>query len=188
MTQRGEGKKRATRRAIQEAAVRLAVQHGVDGVSVEAISAAAGIARSTFFTHFKSKEDALTPEAPWSAAELAEAVAARPSRESAPAAVAEVLAGAARRLDADPAANRSWPEFFARNPGFVPPHNAELTEVLVEAVTPRAGDRDEAELAVAVAMAVFWTVRRQAARDGAALEPRLRRALARRLPSTKEKS
>ncbi|MDN3270679.1 TetR family transcriptional regulator [Streptomyces sp. MA15] len=53
-----ERKKRATRAALAEAAVRLAAEKGADQVTVEAISAAAGVSVRTFFNYFDSRDDA----------------------------------------------------------------------------------------------------------------------------------
>ncbi|MBT3149445.1 TetR family transcriptional regulator [Streptomyces sp. CHD11] len=53
-----ERKKRATRAALTESAVRLAAEHGADHVTVEAISAAAGVSVRTFFNYFDSRDDA----------------------------------------------------------------------------------------------------------------------------------
>ncbi|WKX16763.1 TetR/AcrR family transcriptional regulator [Streptomyces sp. HUAS CX7] len=53
-----ERKKRATRAALAEAAVRLAAEHGTEKVTVEAISAAAGVSVRTFFNYFDSRDDA----------------------------------------------------------------------------------------------------------------------------------
>ncbi|MEU7207991.1 helix-turn-helix domain-containing protein [Streptomyces sp. NPDC044989] len=53
-----ERKKRATRAALAEAAVRLAAEHGAEKVTVEAISAAAGVSVRTFFNYFDSRDDA----------------------------------------------------------------------------------------------------------------------------------
>ncbi|MFD7406450.1 TetR/AcrR family transcriptional regulator [Streptomyces sp. NPDC059866] len=53
-----EQKKRATRAALAEAAVRLAAEHGVENVTVEAISAAAGVSVRTFFNYFDARDDA----------------------------------------------------------------------------------------------------------------------------------
>ncbi|MEU9332808.1 TetR family transcriptional regulator [Streptomyces sp. NPDC048290] len=52
-----ERKKRATRAALAEAAVRLAAEHGVEQVTVEAISAAAGVSVRTFFNYFDTRDD-----------------------------------------------------------------------------------------------------------------------------------
>lgn len=54
-----ERKKRATRRALRGAALRLAATHGVDQVTVEAIGQEAGVSTRTFFNYFGSKEEAL---------------------------------------------------------------------------------------------------------------------------------
>ncbi|MFD7705332.1 TetR/AcrR family transcriptional regulator [Streptomyces caelestis] len=53
-----ERKKRATRAALFEAAVRLAAEHGAEKATVEAISAAAGVSVRTFFNYFDTRDDA----------------------------------------------------------------------------------------------------------------------------------
>jgi AcrR family transcriptional regulator len=53
-----ERKKRATRAALADAAVRLAAEHGAENVTVEAISSAAGVSPRTFFNYFDSHDDA----------------------------------------------------------------------------------------------------------------------------------
>lgn len=81
-----ERKKAATRRALHEAAVRLAADHGPDRITVEGIADAAGVSRRTFSNYFANKDEALlyadhlrmrllldlvherpTTEAPWTA-------------------------------------------------------------------------------------------------------------------------
>ncbi|WP_043619077.1 acyl-CoA-like ligand-binding transcription factor [Nonomuraea candida] len=54
-----ERKKAETRQAVHEATLRLAVEHGLDNVTVEAIADAANISRRTFSNYFDGKEDAL---------------------------------------------------------------------------------------------------------------------------------
>ena len=54
-----ERKKAATREALHEAALRLAIEHGIDNVTVEAIADAAMVSRRTFSNYFSSKEEAL---------------------------------------------------------------------------------------------------------------------------------
>ncbi|MEV4635725.1 helix-turn-helix domain-containing protein [Actinoplanes sp. NPDC049548] len=54
-----ERKKAATRQALHEAAVRLAIAHGVDKITVEAIADEAGVSRRTFSNYFANKEEAL---------------------------------------------------------------------------------------------------------------------------------
>ncbi|MFE7629693.1 TetR family transcriptional regulator [Kocuria sp. NPDC057446] len=52
-------KKAETWSAIHEAAAALAVEHGVEGATVEAVAAAAGVSPRTFFNYFPAKEDAV---------------------------------------------------------------------------------------------------------------------------------
>ncbi|MEU5090005.1 TetR/AcrR family transcriptional regulator [Streptomyces sp. NPDC021356] len=74
-----ERKKRATRAALTEAAVRLAAEHGVDKVTVEAISAAAGVSVRTFFNYFESRDDAFLLLDADAAARVRHAVLAAPA-------------------------------------------------------------------------------------------------------------
>ncbi|HEY0812276.1 MAG TPA: TetR family transcriptional regulator [Pseudonocardia sp.] len=54
-----ERKKQATRQALSWAALRLAVQRGLDNVLVEDIAAAAGVSPRTFNNYFSSKAEAI---------------------------------------------------------------------------------------------------------------------------------
>jgi AcrR family transcriptional regulator len=54
-----ERKKVATRQALHEAAVRLAIEHGAERLTVEAIADEAGVSRRTFSNYFANKEEAL---------------------------------------------------------------------------------------------------------------------------------
>ena len=60
---RGEGlrerKRRETRQRIAETGLRLFLANGYEQTTLDAIAAAAGISRRTFFSYFKSKEDIL---------------------------------------------------------------------------------------------------------------------------------
>lgn len=61
---RRERKKQATRRALQQAALRLSLDHDVDQVTVEAICREADVAPRTFFNHFATKDEALAGDPP----------------------------------------------------------------------------------------------------------------------------
>ncbi|TXS58110.1 TetR family transcriptional regulator [Streptomyces sp. t39] len=52
-----ERKKRATRAALVEAALRLAAEHGAENVTVETVSEAAGVSPRTFFNYFDTRDD-----------------------------------------------------------------------------------------------------------------------------------
>ena len=54
-----ERKKQARRAALIEAAQLLVAEHGLDAVTVEMISAEAGVSARTFFNYFESKDDAV---------------------------------------------------------------------------------------------------------------------------------
>jgi AcrR family transcriptional regulator len=54
-----ERKKRATRQALHDAALRLTLERGLEHLTVEEISAAAGVSPRTFFNYFPGKEQAI---------------------------------------------------------------------------------------------------------------------------------
>ena len=57
-----ERKKAATRGALTSAALRLAVERGVDNVTAEDIAEAAGVSARTFFNYFATKEEAFVAD------------------------------------------------------------------------------------------------------------------------------
>ncbi|MEO6941908.1 MAG: TetR family transcriptional regulator [Terrimesophilobacter sp.] len=59
-----ERKRRATRRAIQQAVLDLSAEHGYERVTIEEISAAADVSPRTFFNYFASKEEAAVGDFP----------------------------------------------------------------------------------------------------------------------------
>ena len=54
-----ELKKRQTRIAMHRAALELVLEHGLTGVTVEAIAQRAGVSTRTFFNHWSTKESAI---------------------------------------------------------------------------------------------------------------------------------
>jgi AcrR family transcriptional regulator len=76
-----EQKKTATRRAISDAALTLAVERGPSAVTVEDIAAGAGVSPRTVFNYFPSKEAAILGLGPENRAELVERLETRPISE-----------------------------------------------------------------------------------------------------------
>jgi AcrR family transcriptional regulator len=75
-----ERKKQATREALREAALRLAVERGPDQVRVEDIAEAAGVSPRTYNNYFASREQAIVSAVTADReARVAAAVAARPT-------------------------------------------------------------------------------------------------------------
>ncbi|MDG6104093.1 TetR family transcriptional regulator [Dactylosporangium aurantiacum] len=77
-----ERKKSATRQALHEAAVRLAIEHGLERVTVEAIADAAEVSRRTFSNYFASKEEALLHGDLARMRQLLDVVRSRPASEA----------------------------------------------------------------------------------------------------------
>jgi AcrR family transcriptional regulator len=79
---RRERKKLATRQALQDVALRLVAERGLDHVTVEDISEAADVATRTFFNYFSSKEEALLGNVPERESAVHRLVVERPAAES----------------------------------------------------------------------------------------------------------
>lgn len=77
-----ERKKLETRRTISRVALDLALENGLDNLTVEAISEAADVSPRTFFNYFPSKEDALVTDAARIGDELRPRIIRRPAGES----------------------------------------------------------------------------------------------------------
>lgn len=101
-----ERKKERTRRRIHQEALRLAVERGLDAVTVEEIAARAEISRRTFSNYFAGKEDACLYGDASSMEDFLAALRERPAREPAWSA----LRAAARTVYAsrDPSPDREW--------------------------------------------------------------------------------
>ncbi|MEV1176833.1 TetR/AcrR family transcriptional regulator [Nonomuraea sp. NPDC049784] len=81
--QRRDRRRAEKRQAIRMAAVKIALDAGIEAATVEAISAAADISPRTFFNYFASKEEALIMEPIWRPEELVDMLAERPADEPA---------------------------------------------------------------------------------------------------------
>lgn len=79
---RRERKKRETHQAIRRAALDLALERGLEHLTVEAIAEVADVSPRTFFNYFSSKEDALVTDAARAAEEMRPSIVDRPAAES----------------------------------------------------------------------------------------------------------
>src|SRR5699024_12618851 len=78
---RRERKKQDTRRALKDTALSLALQNGIEHVTVEDITDAVGVSPRTFFNYFDCQEDALVGQTTRVSAEVHAAILARPADE-----------------------------------------------------------------------------------------------------------
>ena len=62
MTGLREHHKAATRRALEDAALRLFARDGYEATSIEAIAAEASVSSRTFFRYYATKDEVLTPD------------------------------------------------------------------------------------------------------------------------------
>lgn len=74
-------KKQETRDALADAAMRLALRHGLDQVRIEDIAQEANVSVRTFSNYFASKSEALTARYAGGSLHAAEALLARPAGE-----------------------------------------------------------------------------------------------------------
>jgi AcrR family transcriptional regulator len=87
-----ERKKQATRKALRDAALRLALECGPDNVRVDDIAEAAGVSPRTYNNYFSSREQAIVAAVTAEReARVAEAVAARPASTRLADAVTEAI-------------------------------------------------------------------------------------------------
>ncbi|GAA2324465.1 TetR family transcriptional regulator [Streptomyces kunmingensis] len=87
-----ERKKQATRAALVEAAVRLAAEHGVENVTVDAISETAGVSPRTFFNYFDSRDEVFVMVGAESSARVRRAVLDAPHEHTALEALRDAMA------------------------------------------------------------------------------------------------
>jgi AcrR family transcriptional regulator len=100
-----ERKKQATRAALSNAALRLAIERGFDHVLVEDVAAEAGVAARTFNNYFPSKEAAIVAEGTDRATSVRDALRARPDDEGLWTAVRHAV-GALFAVSGEP--DRAW--------------------------------------------------------------------------------
>ncbi|WP_147942429.1 TetR/AcrR family transcriptional regulator [Microbispora sp. CSR-4] len=137
-----ERKKAETRQAIHKATMRLAVERGLDHVTVDDIVEAANVSRRTFSNYFGNKEDALLYGEEQRIRSLVRAVRERPAEESG----WQALRGAVRdELEDVGEPEREWAvrtSLARRHPALLArqlANHAELERELVQAISGREG-------------------------------------------------
>ncbi len=177
-----ERKKRATRAALAEAAVRLAAEHGVEKVTVEAISAAAGVSVRTFFNYFDTRDDAFVAVDSDAHVRIRRSVLDAPAALSPLDAVREAirteLAEAEQRhelwrLHAE--VLRAAPHLLVRRISAHMADETELAEAVAERIRARSGAPARRSASAAASAASATEEERRAALD---LYPRLLAAVA----------
>jgi len=159
-----ERKKVATRQALHEAAVRLAVEHGLDRLTVEAIADAADVSRRTFSNYFPNKEEALLWSDRVRIARLLELVGRRPADEppwqAMSAAAVDLVEGDTHdpRWIAQVRLLRQHPALLAQQVA----QYADAERGLVELVSPRLADAPDAPLRARLLAATLLTTLRVA--------------------------
>ncbi|HEY8534192.1 MAG TPA: helix-turn-helix domain-containing protein [Micromonospora sp.] len=160
-----ERKKAATRQALHEAAVRLAMAHGFERLTVEAIADAAMVSRRTFSNYFCSKEEALLYGERLRMRRLVELVRERPADEP----IWVALSHAAEQLtieegEPDPRWLAQWRK-LREHPPFVAHRLAVYAAVerdLAAEITMRLSDIPQAALRARVLAATYLTMLRVA--------------------------
>ncbi|GIG39329.1 TetR/AcrR family transcriptional regulator [Cellulomonas phragmiteti] len=148
---------RATALRIEQAAVRLATERGLDGLTVDDICLEVGVSQRTFFHHFPTKEDALL------GLELPRIDQQR-AREYLTDTTVPVLAGALRLIELPPAhldtpdllaqqlrLLASSPALQARQGQRFAPLMAEINELVALRLRSAAPDEDPARVALQAA-------------------------------------
>ena len=162
---RRERKKAATRQALQDVALRLVAERGLDQVTVEDISEAADVAIRTFFNYFPSKEEALLGDLPENVATVQQMVLDRPAAEPPLEAVCQVLRAMTLRLAEHREERLLRQQVIERHPGLLARQlgmYASFERALAAAVAERLGTGQPGELYPRVAAAVAVAAARTA--------------------------
>ncbi|ATY14933.1 TetR/AcrR family transcriptional regulator [Amycolatopsis sp. AA4] len=156
MTGLRERKKQATRVALREAALRLAIEHGPANVRVDDIAEAAGVSPRTYNNYFSSREEAIVAAV---TADRENRIAAAVAERSPDTRLAEAIIDAVAEQYTDPGEqSRDALLLITTNPGLRSAFldaPAALEDPLQEVIATRVGDAQTARvLAASVAAAV----------------------------------
>ncbi|WP_116201073.1 TetR/AcrR family transcriptional regulator [Amycolatopsis circi] len=156
MTGLRERKKQATRVALREAALRLALEHGAANVRVDDIAEAAGVSPRTYNNYFSSREEAIVAAV---TADRESRIAAAVAERLPDTPLAKAIVDAITEQYTDPSEqSRDALLLITTNPGLRTAFldaPAALENPLQEAIAARIGDPQTARvLAASVAAAV----------------------------------
>jgi AcrR family transcriptional regulator len=160
-----ERKKEATRQALHEATLRLALERGLDAVTVDAVADEAGVSRRTFSNYFANKEDAVLYGDRVRASRLLEQLRARPAGEPPWRALTET---AVRHYAAHGEVDPGWMaqvRLLRRHPSLLAQQTAaqaELELVLAAEIAARDPDRPGEPTRSRITAAVFLATIRAA--------------------------
>ncbi|MFI9626526.1 TetR family transcriptional regulator [Streptomyces sp. NPDC052042] len=144
-----ERKKRATRVALADTALRMAAEHGIENVTVEAVTVAVGVSVRTFFNYFRCLEDAITRPDQDNTERIRRAVLDAPEEVTAVDALREAIAGELAHVEED---HERWElqcAVLRRNPSLLPVFLAAQgadERALVGAVAERLGLDPDSDL------------------------------------------
>jgi AcrR family transcriptional regulator len=125
-----------TRRNLEEAAVRLALDDGIENATIDAISERAGVSSRTFFNYFDSKEDAILGTQPIEIdEELLREHAARYDGADSVEAVVGLLFTVFGPAISDTAAHRNRVEILQRYPQLISRQLAQMNRVNEQLIT-----------------------------------------------------
>jgi AcrR family transcriptional regulator len=154
-----ERKKLATRQALSDAAIQLALERGFDNLRVEDIAEAAGVSPRTFNNYFSSREEAICAARTAQIERIARELVARPAEESLLEAIGNAMTADSSR-HREPV--RDLVRLFVANPAV----HAEFlrtagqtTSPMIEAVAERTGTLPDDLLPQVVTSAALGAMR-----------------------------
>lgn len=176
---RRERKKRDTRLALKRAALTLAIDKGVEHLTIDEITEAADVSERTFFNYFACKEDALIGETAEVSAEVRAAILARPAGE-APLTTLRFAIGQSRLLheaqeNRERALSRqqlihNHPALLARQLSQAAAFEAALTDAMAVRMQTDSGEDLTPQLLAALAGTVLRVALRRWATEGNRLD------------------
>jgi AcrR family transcriptional regulator len=158
-----ERKKLATRQALSDAALRLALEHGPQNVRVDDIAEAAGVSPRTYNNYFSSREEAICAFQADQARRLGRALRRRPTSESLARAVTEAVI----EVFATPEPDRAGLAMIMSTPELQGESLKAFTmaeEPLAAAIAERTGSAGQGDLACQVTAAAIAAAVRVAGR------------------------